>query len=83
MLRRRSPGWIRELPDRTLHGMAGRMSRENAQGDLTRRQDWLWGCIISELEYRRRLHLRTGTVLDACTCWLCLPTSYLFDPGDL
>lgn len=71
------------MPDRQLHGLAGRLHLARFQEGLTRRQEWLWDAAISELEYRRRMHLRNGSALTACTCWLCLPTSYLFDPGDL
>lgn len=82
MLRRRSPGWVRELPDRKVHGIAGRLNLLRPSG-LTPQQEWLWDACISELEYRRRDHLRSGNVIGSCSCWLCLPTEYLVDPGDL
>lgn len=82
MLRRRSPAWLRDLPDRQVHGIAGRLALLRPNG-LTSRQEWLWDACISELEYRRRHHTRNGTVLAACSCWLCIPTDYILDPGDL
>lgn len=67
-LRRRSPGWVREMSDRELHGIAFRFNHDRQTCDLTERQEWLYDAIISELEWRRR-HARPGWT--ACACELC------------
>ena len=72
-IRRRSPGWVRDLPDRTVHAMACRFIRDFAGPGLTPAQDRLLTSLLSELEYRRRDHLRRRQILAACSCWLCIP----------
>lgn len=68
--RRRSPGWVRAMSDRDVHGLAFKLEREWQQGRTTDAQEWLWGACISELEYRRRHSLRPAW---ACACRLCIP----------
>lgn len=68
--RRRSPGWVRALEDRVVHAMAFRLMRESETRDLTGPQEWLWGSLISELEYRHR-QVRPGVL--RCSCALCVP----------
>lgn len=67
--RRRSPLWVRQLPSRTLHGIAGRFQRQRASADLTAAQEWLWDALISELEYR---HRTTRPAWQRCSCALCV-----------
>lgn len=69
-VRRRSPAWVRALPSDTLHAMAGRFQRHQRQQDLTKPQEWLWGALISELEYR---HRTTLPAYKRCSCCLCVP----------
>jgi len=69
--RRRSPGWVRAMTDRQVHGLALRLRREGQRADLTAQQEWLWRCCISELEYRRRRALRAGRG-KVCSCELCV-----------
>lgn len=68
--RRRSPGWVRALSDREVHGIAFRLERLWQQGKTTDRQEWLWHALISELEWRRAHHPRPAW---ACACRLCIP----------
>lgn len=67
--RRRSPGWVRQMSTREVHGLAGRLDREQRTQDLSEGQEWLWRAVISELEYRwrhpRGLELR-------CSCEWCV-----------
>lgn len=72
-VRRRAPGWVRAMPSTPLHSLAGRLLRGFEEDALTDRQDWLYGCVVNELEYRRRHALRAGGALRACHCWFCLP----------
>lgn len=67
--RRRSPGWVRALDNRQLHGLAGRLDREQRQRDPSAGQEWLWGAVLSELEYRWR-HPRGGEL--RCSCEWCI-----------
>lgn len=74
--RRRSPGWVRQMNQRQIHALAFRLQRETLEGVIhTDAQNWLWGCLISELEYRNR-HARGP---DRCWCPLCVPPD--LDPG--
>lgn len=68
--RRRSPGWVRAYSSPALHGLALRLMKMGQAKDLSDGQEWLWGAVVSELEYRRRRDL--GTVR-ACSCMLCIP----------
>jgi hypothetical protein len=68
--RRRSPGWVRRLSSRQLHGLAGKFVRDQQAADLTERQEWLFESVISELEYR---HRRCHSVWDRCACAWCVP----------
>jgi hypothetical protein len=61
------------MSQQALHGLAGRLCRDFEDDALSYEQEWLLGCALSELEYRRRRALRTHHVLQACHCWLCLP----------
>lgn len=67
--RRRSPGWVRALGDRQLHGVAMHLLNEQTQADLSERQEWLWDALMSELEYRRR---QTKPWWRRCSCELCV-----------
>jgi hypothetical protein len=69
-LRRRSPQWVRNYPDRGLHALAFRLMNLRTGEDLSDAQEWLWDAVISELEYRRRNHPRPQW---ACACQLCIP----------
>lgn len=69
--RRRSPGYVRQWPDKGLHAVTFRMQRQRATVGLTAKQEWLWDACISELEYRRR---QARPMWRGCHCELC------FDP---
>lgn len=68
--RRRSPGWVRQLPDKDVHAIAMRFLAQQAHEDLTENQEWLWRALVSELEYRRR---QTRPFWKQCSCELCIP----------
>lgn len=68
--RRRSPGWVRAMPSRPIHGILGKFQRSRTSEDLSEPQEWLWDVLISELEYR---HRRTRPVSARCCCDFCLP----------
>jgi len=53
-----------------LHAIVGRFQRQQADKDLTERQEWLWDAIISELEYR---HRQTRPAWQRCSCEFCVP----------
>lgn len=77
--RRRSPGWVRSMSSRELHGLAGRLQREFTEDRLSARQEWLLDAALSELEYR---HRSTTSALDRCWCWFCRPlTEWSLDDG--
>lgn len=71
--RRRSPGWVRALPDGGLHGIAWRLHRGFTEDALTPAQDWLLTCVIEELGYRQRHAARVAGTLTACHCDFCRP----------
>jgi hypothetical protein len=73
VVRRRSPGWVRQVPDGTLHGICWRLHRGFTEDALTPAQDWLLTCVLEELGYRRRHAERAAGVLSACRCELCRP----------
>lgn len=66
--RRRSPQWVRDLDQRSLHGLAGRFQRKYFDDDLSSREEWLWGRVISELEWR--FTHRSDEWL-FCSCEMC------------
>lgn len=68
--RRRSPGWVRALDQRQLHGLAFKLRRLASTEGLSDRQEWLWDACVSELEYRWRRDV--GSVW-LCACELCIP----------
>jgi len=68
--RRRSPLWVRQLTSQKVHGIATKLQHEQRQHDLSERQEWLWDCLISELEYRARREPRWWL---RCSCELCAP----------
>lgn len=68
--RRRSPLWVRRMSSEDLHAVAHRFLSLQTTADLTERQEWLWGALISELEYRWR---RTRPTWRRCNCGLCRP----------
>lgn len=71
MLRRRSPGWVRALDDRAIHGIALRLRQQEWDGHpLSSQQEWLWRALVSELEYRSRT---TKPAWLRCACELCVP----------
>lgn len=58
------------MTQRQLHGTAFKMQRETFEGVVhTANQEWLWSCLVSELEYRNR----RAKGPDRCWCGLCLP----------
>lgn len=68
-VRRRSPGWVRDMSSRELHAIAERFNRLRPSQDLSERQEWFYDAIVSELEYRRRVARPSWS---ACACYLCL-----------
>lgn len=68
LLRRRSPGWVREMSDSECHSILFRFAHMRESEDLTDRQEWLHDALVSELEYRRR-HARPAW--KACSCQFC------------
>lgn len=71
--RRRSPGWVRALDSRTIHGIALSLRREQETADLSRQQVWLFDGCISELEYRHRCAVRGDRLFGRpCMCELCV-----------
>ena len=74
--RRRSPLWIRETPGSELHAIVGSFDRRRVSEDLSRKQEWLYDAVISELEYRRR---NTRPIWSCCSCRYCVPP---FSDGD-
>lgn len=68
--RRRSPAWVRVMSDSQLHGLAGKLAREERFGRMTSRQSHLLDSVISELEYRVRRDLRAN--MRSCTCEYCI-----------
>lgn len=69
LTRRRSPGYVRAMSDRALHGLGARLRRDFATVGLTEQQDWLLSGVISELEYRRRVERDPWK---QCACELCM-----------
>lgn len=65
--RRRSPWWVRELAWAKLHALGGKLLNTYRSDGLSPNQEWLWGAVISELEYRNRHR----PPVDRCTCLLC------------
>lgn len=67
--RRRSPGWVRSMTSKEVHAVALKFRRDQEHHDLTEAQEWLWGALISELEYR---HRNTKPAWQRCACELCV-----------
>lgn len=78
-VRRRSPGWVRALARPQLHALAVRLTRDFAEEGLSARQEWLWGAVLSELEYR---HRRQPDLLKRCWCGLCRPCDEWSELGE-
>lgn len=72
VVRRRSPGHVRQMDRDALHSLTRRLLREQFDRGISRGQDWLLNALISELEYRHRRESR-GTEVRACLCDLCRP----------
>lgn len=68
--RRRSPAYVREWSSETLHAVAGRLTNIAQQADLSEAQNYLWDCVIAELEYRFR---HRSAQWPWCSCELCVP----------
>ena len=66
---RTSPLWVRELPDATAHAICGRFALLEHQADLSTNQEWLFGVLLDELEWRRR---NTYPVWRSCSCQFCV-----------
>jgi hypothetical protein len=66
-IRRRSPWWVREMKSQALHRLGGRLYNDSQMQELTPNQEWLWSCVVSELEYRQRRQPPP----DRCACLLC------------
>lgn len=59
------------MPGREVHGILGMLDRQRrTTHDLTSRQEWLWDCLVSELEWR---HLHEPRILRRCWCEWCIP----------
>lgn len=71
---RYAPAWVREMPDREAHALAGRLVRESRAADLTHRQDWLLDRLLHDLRWRRSEDLRLRAF--PCSCWLCIPPDW-------
>jgi len=68
--RRRAPSWVRAFSDQALHGLAGKMHRQELYGDgLTASQEWLHAMVLNELEYRARRDVRAA--IRPCSCMFC------------
>lgn len=67
--RRRAPYWVRAFSDTALHGLAGKLCREEQHGDPSERQVWLLDVAMNELEYRARRDRRHG--ITPCACRFC------------
>lgn len=76
--RRRSPAWVRAMSDQQLHGLGGKLVREERYGGISERQSHLLDSVLSELEYRTRRDLRAG--MRSCSCELCMSPFVEDDP---
>jgi hypothetical protein len=65
---RRVPHWLRAFSQPSLHGLTGKLVRENVYGDLSRRQEWLLDRCFEELAWRTTAVPRWAM----CTCELCM-----------
>lgn len=65
--RRRAPGWIRDQSQVALHRLAGKLANLEQEQDLSVRQEWLFGVVLNELEYRSRQMLWW----QRCSCRFC------------
>lgn len=62
-------GRISELPSKQLHGIYGKfLNLWQEQGELSRRQNWLWDRVGEELAWR----WRNASPIDRCHCQFCL-----------
>ena len=68
---RTAPYWVKELPLRELHGLAGKLLNDWQKNDLSEQADWLLERCLDELDYRRRRSMHWS---EACHCWLCMPS---------
>lgn len=61
--------WLAEQPSRALHGIAFRLNHDRQRADLSERQEWFYGLVVSELELRRG---QARWPEKRCSCELCL-----------
>jgi len=66
-------GDIRLIDDRRLHGIVGKLLKDQDVADLTSRQEWLFEQCVLELERRWRA-LPAG---QRCSCEYCVPGTYI------
>jgi len=79
--RRRAPAWVRAFSDVALHGLVGKLHRNELYGpDNTSGQAWLMEVSINELEYRARRDRRAG--IRCCSCQFCCGPFELFPIED-
>jgi hypothetical protein len=77
--RRQSTLWVRELTDNELHALAWYLQHTSTRQNLSRRQEWLWGRCVAELEWRRAT---TRPVYMRCSCELCCPPFFDLLPSE-
>lgn len=56
------------MSSEALHRLGGKLVNDARFVGLSARQEALWACVVSEMEYRNRRRV----VRDRCTCLICM-----------